>query len=76
MPDVGWVKKTEAESARQKAKTDTIDLIRLGDLLRARRAARLFLRPHRQFHQWRAWGRVTDSPIGVVFCNETIMRPN
>ena len=76
LPEVGWVKKTEAESARQKAKTDTIDLIRLGDLAACAAPLGLFFGRIANFINGELWGRVTDSPIGVVFCNETIMRLN
>ena len=42
VPDVGWMKKSEADAAREKSKTDKIDLLRLGDIAAAAAPIGLF----------------------------------
>ena len=69
-----WILKTEAEAARVKAKTDTIDLLRLGDLAAAAAPIGLFFGRIANFINGELWGRHTDGPFGMVFCNETLMR--
>jgi len=69
-----WVLKTEAEAAREKAKTDTVDLLRLGDLAAAAAPIGLFFGRIANFINGELWGRVTDSPLGIVFCNERLMQ--
>lgn len=72
----GWLKKTEAEQLREKAKTDTVDLLRLGDLAAAAAPIGLFFGRIANFINGELWGRPTDGPLGVVFCNETIRELN
>jgi len=72
----GWLKKDEAEKLREKAKTDTVDLLRLGDLAAAAAPIGLFFGRIANFINGELWGRTTDGPFGVIFCNETIMRLN
>ncbi|MBL8530242.1 MAG: prolipoprotein diacylglyceryl transferase [Hyphomonadaceae bacterium] len=71
---LGWIKKSEAEAARTKARTDTIDLLRLGDLAAAAAPIGLFFGRIANFINGELWGRTTDGPFGMVFCNETLMR--
>ncbi len=70
---VGWIKKSEAEDARSKARTDTIDLLRLGDLAAAATPIGLFFGRIANFINGELWGRATDAPWGVIFCNERLM---
>ncbi len=70
---VGWVKKSEAENARKKASTDTVDLLRLGDLAAAAAPIGLFFGRIANFINGELWGRVTDGPFGMIFCNERII---
>ena len=72
----GWMKKDEAEKLREKAKTDTVDLLRLGDLAAAAAPIGLFFGRIANFINGELWGRPTDGPFGVIFCNETIMGLN
>jgi phosphatidylglycerol:prolipoprotein diacylglycerol transferase len=67
-----WILKTEADAAREKARTDTVDLLRLGDLAAAAAPIGLFFGRIANFINGELWGRVTDSPFGMVFCNERI----
>ena len=76
LTDIGWVKKTEVESAREKSKTDKIDLLRLGDIAAAAAPIGLFFGRIANFINGELWGRVTDSPFGVIFCNERLMAQN
>jgi len=71
---VGWVKKSEAADARAKARTDKIDLLRLGDLAAAAAPIGLFFGRIANFINGELWGRTTDGPMGMVFCNDTLMR--
>jgi phosphatidylglycerol:prolipoprotein diacylglycerol transferase len=73
---VGWMKKKDAEDAREKAKTDTIELLRLGDVAAAAAPIGLFFGRIANFINGELWGRHTDGPFGVIFCNETMMRLN
>jgi phosphatidylglycerol:prolipoprotein diacylglycerol transferase len=68
-----WILKTEAEAAREKAKTDTVDLLRLGDLAAAAAPIGLFFGRIANFINGELWGRTTDGPFGMVFCNEHIL---
>jgi phosphatidylglycerol:prolipoprotein diacylglycerol transferase len=62
-----WILKTEAEAAREKSKTDTVDLLRLGDLAAAAAPLGLFFGRIANFINGELWGRHTDAPWGVVF---------
>ncbi|MBL8537651.1 MAG: prolipoprotein diacylglyceryl transferase [Hyphomonadaceae bacterium] len=62
-----WILKSEAEAAREKAKSDTIDLLRLGDLAAAAAPVGLFFGRIANFINGELWGRHTDAPWGVVF---------
>jgi phosphatidylglycerol:prolipoprotein diacylglycerol transferase len=68
-----WILKTEADAARKKAKTDTVDLLRLGDLVAAATPIGLFFGRIANFINGELWGRQTDGPFGMVFCTEHIM---
>ena len=70
---LGWMKKKDAEDAREKAKTDKVDLLRLGDLAAAAAPIGLFFGRVANFINGELWGRVTDGPLGVVFCNERLL---
>jgi phosphatidylglycerol:prolipoprotein diacylglycerol transferase len=74
--EIGWLKKKDAEDAREKARTDTIDLLRLGDIAAAATPIGLFFGRIANFINGELWGRPTDAPWGVVFCNETLVRMN
>jgi phosphatidylglycerol:prolipoprotein diacylglycerol transferase len=69
---IGWMKKKDAEDARAKAKTDKVDLLRLGDLAAAAAPIGLFFGRIANFINGELWGRVTDSPLGIIFCNERL----
>ncbi len=71
-----WILKAEAEAAREKAKTDTVDLLRLGDLAAAAAPIGLFFGRIANFINGELWGRKTEGPFGVVFCNERLMIQN
>lgn len=71
---IGWLPKAQAEELRTKARTDKIDLLRLGDLAAAAAPIGLFFGRIANFINGELWGRVTDSGFGMVFCNETLMR--
>jgi phosphatidylglycerol:prolipoprotein diacylglycerol transferase len=73
IPSIGWIRKTEAEQLREKSRTDTIDLLRLGDLAAAAAPIGLFFGRIANFINGELWGRVTDGPFGVIFCNERLM---
>lgn len=62
-----WILKTEAEAAREKSKTDKVDLLRLGDLAAAAAPVGLFFGRIANFINGELWGRHTDAPWGVVF---------
>ena len=71
---VGWIPKKQAEALREKAKTQKVDLLRLGDLAAAAAPIGLFFGRIANFINGELWGRATDAPVGMVFCNETLMR--
>ncbi len=56
--------KTEAEAAREKAKTDKVDLLRLGDLAAAAAPIGFLFGRIANFINGELWGRVTDGPFG------------
>jgi phosphatidylglycerol---prolipoprotein diacylglyceryl transferase len=72
VPGLGWMKKKDAEDAREKSKTDKVDLLRLGDLAAAAAPIGLFFGRIANFINGELWGRVTDAPWGMVFCNDQI----
>ncbi|GAN00484.1 prolipoprotein diacylglyceryl transferase [alpha proteobacterium U9-1i] len=69
---LGWLKKSEAESLREKTKTEKVDLLRLGDIAAAAAPIGLFFGRIANFINGELWGRVTDGPFGVVFCNDRL----
>ncbi|MCC6787834.1 MAG: prolipoprotein diacylglyceryl transferase [Hyphomonadaceae bacterium] len=68
-----WILKTEAEAARVKAKTDKVDLLRLGDIAAAAAPIGLFFGRIANFINGELWGRPTDAPWGMIFCNERLL---
>lgn len=68
-----WLKKTDAEDLREKAKTDRVDLLRLGDLAAAAAPIGLFFGRLANFINAELWGRTTDVSWGVVFCNDRLL---
>lgn len=62
-----WILKSESEAAREKARTDTVSLLRLGDLAAAAAPIGLFFGRIANFINGELWGRHTDAPWGVVF---------
>ncbi len=74
--DIGWLKKAEAEELRQKTRTEKIDLMRLGDVVSAAAPIGLFFGRIANFINGELWGRPTDAPWGVVFCNERLAEQN
>lgn len=70
---LGWIKKSEAEDARVKSRTDKVDLLRLGDLAAAATPIGLFFGRIANFINGELWGRATDASWGVIFCNERLM---
>jgi phosphatidylglycerol:prolipoprotein diacylglycerol transferase len=70
---LGYVKKKEIADARAKAKTDTVDLLRLGDLAACAAPLGLFFGRIANFINGELWGRTTDGPFGIIFCNERII---
>lgn len=73
LPNLGWIKKQDAEDIRVKTRTDKIDLLRLGDLAAAAAPIGLFFGRIANFINAELWGRPTDAPWGVIFCNERIV---
>lgn len=71
---IGWLPKKEAEALREKTKTQKVDLLRLGDLAAAAAPIGLFFGRIANFINGELWGRTTDGPLGMVFCNDTLMR--
>jgi phosphatidylglycerol---prolipoprotein diacylglyceryl transferase len=67
-----WLKKKDDTELRAKAKTDAVDLLRLGDLAAAAAPIGLFFGRIANFINGELWGRETDAPWGMVFCNERI----
>jgi len=72
VPKIGWVRKSEVEVARTKARTDKINLLRLGDLAAAATPLGLFFGRLANFINGELWGRETDLPWGMIFCSQTI----
>jgi phosphatidylglycerol:prolipoprotein diacylglycerol transferase len=64
---LGWLKKGEAESLREKTKTEKVDLLRLGDIAAAAAPLGLFFGRLANFINGELWGRHTDAPWGIVF---------
>ncbi|PVM93478.1 prolipoprotein diacylglyceryl transferase [Caulobacter endophyticus] len=54
------------------ARRNRIDLLKLGDLVAPVAPIGLFFGRCANFINGELWGRVTDSPLGVIFCNDTI----
>lgn len=67
-----WLKKKDDAELREKAKTEKVDLLRLGDLAAAAAPIGLFFGRIANFINGELWGRPTGSDYGVVFCNERI----
>lgn len=63
----GWLTKKDALELREEARTDTIDLLRLGDLAAAAAPIGLFFGRIANFINGELWGRPTDAPWGIVF---------
>jgi phosphatidylglycerol:prolipoprotein diacylglycerol transferase len=68
----GWLKKADIEELKQKARTDKIDVLRLGDLAAAATPIGLFFGRIANFINGELWGRQTNLPWGMVFCNERL----
>lgn len=62
-----WLAKSDAEELRAKARTQKVDLLRLGDLAAAAAPIGLFFGRIANFINGELWGRQTDAPWGVVF---------
>jgi phosphatidylglycerol:prolipoprotein diacylglycerol transferase len=75
-PDIGWLKKRDVEELRTKTRTEKIDLLRLGDLAAAATPIGLFFGRIANFINGELWGRHTNAPWGMVFCNQRIMEMN
>ncbi|MEZ5995197.1 MAG: prolipoprotein diacylglyceryl transferase [Hyphomonadaceae bacterium] len=71
-----WILKTEAEAAREKSRSDSVDLLRLGDLAAAAAPLGLFFGRIANFINGELWGRVTGGPFGMIFCNDRIIAQN
>lgn len=74
--NVGWLKKKDVEDLRNKTRTDKVDLLRLGDLAAAATPIGLFFGRIANFINGELWGRPTDLPWGMVFCNLHIQSEN
>lgn len=68
--DDKWILKTEAEAARAKTKTEKVNLLRLGDIAAAAAPIGLFFGRIANFINGELWGRPTDAPWGMNFCND------
>jgi phosphatidylglycerol:prolipoprotein diacylglycerol transferase len=73
VPKLGWLRKKDLDDAREKSRTETVDLLRLGDLAVAAAPIGLFFGRIANFINGELWGRVTDSPFGMIFCNQRIL---
>jgi phosphatidylglycerol:prolipoprotein diacylglycerol transferase len=51
-----------------------LDILRVGDLIAAATPVGLFFGRIANFINGELWGKVTDSPLGMVFCNDTIRK--
>jgi phosphatidylglycerol:prolipoprotein diacylglycerol transferase len=49
-----------------------LDILKVGDLIAAAAPVGLFFGRIANFINGELWGKVTDSPLGMVFCNDTI----
>ena len=58
------------------ARQQKIDILKLGDLVAPVAPIGLFFGRCANFINGELWGRVTDVPWGMVFCNATIQRAN
>jgi phosphatidylglycerol:prolipoprotein diacylglycerol transferase len=58
------------------ARRNGIDILRLGDLVAPVAPIGLFFGRIANFINGELWGRQTDAPWGVIFCNETIKAAN
>lgn len=58
------------------ARQQKIDILRLGDLVAPVAPIGLFFGRCANFINGELWGRVTDHPFGMVFCNDTIRAAN
>ena len=70
--NLGWLRKRDAEELAAKARVDKIDLLRLGDLAAAATPIGLFFGRIANFINGELWGRHTNLPWGMVFCNERL----
>jgi phosphatidylglycerol---prolipoprotein diacylglyceryl transferase len=73
---LGWMKKDQAVEIEAKTRTVKLDLIRLGDLAAAATPVGLFFGRIANFINGELWGRKTDAPWGMVFCNERVRASN
>ncbi len=64
---LGWLRKKDFEDARERARTDTIDLLRLGDVAAAAAPIGLFFGRIANFINGELYGRPTDGPFGILF---------
>lgn len=62
-----WIEKNVAEELRAKARTQKVDLLRLGDLAAAAAPIGLFFGRIANFINGELWGRHTNLPWGMVF---------
>lgn len=72
---LGFVKKTDIEKAKKES-TLPITLLGLGDLAAAATPIGLFFGRVANFINGELWGRPTDAPWGMIFCNEHIIDTN
>ncbi|MCY1646543.1 prolipoprotein diacylglyceryl transferase [Caulobacter sp. SL161] len=54
------------------ARRNQIDILKLGDLIAPVAPIGIFFGRIANFINGELWGRVTDGPFGIIFCNETI----
>ncbi|MFN3321840.1 MAG: prolipoprotein diacylglyceryl transferase, partial [Allorhizobium sp.] len=54
------------------ARRNQIDILRLGDLIAPVAPIGIFFGRIANFINGELWGRPTDGPFGIIFCNETI----
>jgi phosphatidylglycerol---prolipoprotein diacylglyceryl transferase len=62
-----WLRKSDAVELQAKARTQKVDLLRLGDLAAAAAPIGLFFGRIANFINGELWGRHTNAPWGVVF---------
>ncbi len=58
------------------ARQQKIDVLKLGDLIAPVAPIGLFFGRVANYINGELWGRVTDHPFGVIFCNQTIQNAN